>query len=126
MSEKEKFDDILSSKLNERDFPFDEHNWEKAEAKIERAEKKRRYGLIAGIFAEGILVGAGIMYPFINTNPTIITTVQSTQPIVAQNNSSNNQAVNTNTVPSYQNAATDQTTAGNNNQSASSSQAANQ
>ncbi len=87
MNEQENFDDILRSKLNERDFPFDEHNWEKAEAKIERSEKRRRYGLIAAIFAAGILVGAGIMYPFINSNKSeAISTVQPIQqPIVLTN-----------------------------------------
>jgi len=70
MNEQEKFDDLLRSKSEERDFPFDETNWDKAEELIERSEKKRRFGLIGTIFMAGIGVGIVLMLPFINNNKT--------------------------------------------------------
>src|SRR5580704_14811655 len=70
MNEQEKFDDLLRSKSEERDFPFDETNWDKAEELIERSEKKRRFGLIGAIFMAGIGVGIVLMLPFINNNKT--------------------------------------------------------
>ena len=68
MNEQEKFDDLLRSKLTERDFPFDETNWDKVEELIDRSEKKRRYALIAFIFLAGLGAGIAIMSPFINSN----------------------------------------------------------
>lgn len=88
MNEQEKFDDLLRSKLSERDFPFDETNWDKAEVAIERSEKRRRIGIVAVIFLAGLLVGIGIMYPFVHT--TSKTELASTKPdnnSVAVNNS---------------------------------------
>lgn len=91
MNEQEKFDELLRSKLSERDFPFDETNWDKAETLIDRSEKRRRYGIIAFIFLAGIGVGAALMLPFINTGKTnVIANTQS----VPQNISSNGQVQN--------------------------------
>ena len=70
MNEQEKFDDLLRSKLEGRDFPFDETNWDKAEALIERTEKRKRFALIGAIFMAGISVGIVLMLPFINNNKT--------------------------------------------------------
>jgi hypothetical protein len=85
MTEQEKFDDLLRSKLEGRDFPFDETNWDKAEEAIDRSEKKRRYGIIALIFAAGIGVGIAVMLPFINNtkSPGTVTPQPSQQAVAA-------------------------------------------
>src|ERR1700677_3891898 len=96
MSEQEKFDDLLRSKLEERDFPFDETNWDKAEAVIERSEKRRRFGSIAFVFSAGIMIGAGLMY-FFNPNSS------SPAPLAIQQTTQNNSAIaQTNTVSATQ------------------------
>jgi len=96
MSEQEKFDDLLRSKLEERDFPFDETNWDKAEAIIERSENRRRFGFIAFVFSAGIIIGAGLMY-FFNTNS------HSSAPIaVQQAPQNNNTLVQANNLPIQQ------------------------
>ncbi|MGP8214335.1 MAG: hypothetical protein ACLQQ4_02095 [Bacteroidia bacterium] len=96
MSEEEKFDDILRSKLSERDFPFDETNWDKAEAMIESSEKRRRYGFISLIFLTGLMAGAGLMFTFMRNNVSSIT---PTTPILQQNNLAANPGQN-NVLPS--------------------------
>lgn len=93
MNEQEKFDDLLRSKLSERDFPFDETNWDKAEAMIERSEKRKRFGFMTFIFSSGILVGLGIMYLFLYNNTS--STKQTTQ-LLQQNNVATAQNQNNN------------------------------
>jgi len=96
MNEQEKFDDLLRSKLEERDFPFDETNWDKAEAVIERSEKRRRFGFITLVFSAGIMIGAGLMY-FFNPNSS------SPAPLAIQQTTQNNSAIaQTNTVSATQ------------------------
>lgn len=111
MNEQEKFDDLLRSKLSEeRDFPFDETNWDKAEGMIERSEKRRRYGLIAGIFFVGVIAGAALMLPFIhsiNVSSTtqIATLQQSTKNNVATNQNQDKTVVSSNTTATSSNNA---------------------
>jgi hypothetical protein len=128
MSEQEKFDDLLRSKLEERDFPFDETNWDKAEGMIERSEKKRRYGFIALIFFAGILAGAGIMYPIMHTtNSSTITSTQSltqTNVTSAQNQTTVTQATVTPSQQSSNEAVTTTTTSTSANTNSSSQQVA--
>ncbi|HTB05913.1 MAG TPA: hypothetical protein VK806_03095 [Bacteroidia bacterium] len=88
MNELEKFDDLLRSKLSERDLPFDEHNWDKLDRKIELAEKRRKSKRFAIIFASGMALGVLIMIPFILNKNSV--TQQATQPI-AFTNTVNNQ-----------------------------------
>ncbi len=95
MNEQEKFDDLLRSKLSERDFPFDETNWDKAEGMIEKSEKKKKYGFISLVFLAGIIVGAAIMYPFIYSANT---SNQATNTSAQQNNNAVVQS-QINTVP---------------------------
>src|SRR6201985_1445296 len=64
-TEQENFDDLLRSKLEEGDFAFSEANWDKAEALIIAAEKKRKRRRIAFIFFIGLLIGICLMFPFI-------------------------------------------------------------
>jgi hypothetical protein len=64
MSEQENMDDLLRSKFSERDFPFDEENWAKAEEMIiasRKKEKRRRWFII---FFFGLLIGVISMIPF--------------------------------------------------------------
>jgi hypothetical protein len=69
MNEEEKFDELLSSKLSERDFPFDEVNWDEAERLIIKQERLRKITRFALVFSAGIAAGVLIMLPFlINTN----------------------------------------------------------
>src|SRR5665213_847524 len=105
MNEQEKFDDLLRSKLSERDFPFDETNWDKAEGMIEKSEKKKKYGFISLVFFAGIMVGAAIMYPFIynanSSNQTTNTSPQQNNNAVVQNQS--NTAIAPTTKPKDEN-----------------------
>lgn len=64
-TEQENFDDLLKSKLDESEFPFNEANWDKAEALIIQAEKKRKRRIIGVIFFIGMLLGVCVMIPFI-------------------------------------------------------------
>jgi hypothetical protein len=100
MNEQEKFDDLLRSKSEERDFPFDETNWDKAEELIERSEKKRRFGLIGAIFMAGIVVGIVLMLPFINNNktPNTINNVSSGQNNSAAEQNKNAQQTSNNAI----------------------------
>jgi hypothetical protein len=91
MSEEEKFDDLLRSKLTEREFLFDEHNWDKAERKIERAENQRKFRRIGAIFLGGVIVGVLIMLPFMNSNKNGVTQQTSS---TTTDNAANQVAIN--------------------------------
>ncbi len=91
MNEEEKFDELLSSKLSERDFPFDELNWDEAESLLIQQEKRAKFTRVALTFAAGLAAGVVIMLPFIlNTHSTtqnnIVSKSTGNQNIVAQNN----------------------------------------
>ena len=58
MNEEEKFDELLSSKLSERDFPFDELNWDEAESLLIQQEKRAKFTRVALTFAAGLAAGA--------------------------------------------------------------------
>lgn len=91
MNEEEKFDELLNSKLSEREFPFDELNWDEAERLIiqqERWSKIKRYSLI---FSAGLAAGVVIMLPFIinshNALPSpLVTKSTNMDNVVVQNN----------------------------------------
>ena len=68
MSEENKFDELIKSKISEREFPFDEMNWDEAEKQIisrENRAKLARYGLT---FAGGLVTGVLLMSPLIFFN----------------------------------------------------------
>jgi len=92
MNEEEKFDELLNSKLSERDFPFDELNWDEAERLIIQQESRRKITRFALIFSGGLIAGILIMLPFIlnthNVLPNTIATKGLNQSPVAQNNTS--------------------------------------
>lgn len=62
INEEEKFDDLIRSKLSERDFFFDELNWQKESELIERNENKRKKRRFILIFFSGL--GAGVALTF--------------------------------------------------------------
>src|ERR1700741_2983907 len=65
-TEQENFDDLLKSKLDEKEFTFNEANWDKAEKLIIETEKKRKRRIIGFIFFIGMLLGVCVMIPFIS------------------------------------------------------------
>jgi len=81
MNEEEKFDELINSKLSEREFPFDELNWDEAERLIiqqERLSKLRRTFLI---FSGGLILGIAVMLPFVLSNHNA-----ATNPIASKSN----------------------------------------
>jgi hypothetical protein len=66
-TEQENFDEILRSKLSEGNFEFNEANWDKAEALIIQADKKRKRRRIGFIFLIGLTLGICLMIPFIGS-----------------------------------------------------------
>jgi hypothetical protein len=72
--EEEKFDDLFKSKLSETDFEFSEANWDKAEALIILANKKRKRRRIGIVFFIGLILGISIMIPFIGDEKKIVLT----------------------------------------------------
>ncbi len=87
MSEQEQLDDLIRLKFSdERDFPFDEENWAKAEEMIiatRKKEKRRRWGII---FFTGIIVGALVMIPFvINKGDNATLTLKEEKKQIAEN-----------------------------------------
>ncbi len=72
MNEEKKFDELLSSKLSEREFPLDELNWDKAERLITAQERRKKILRFSLVFSGGLALGIGIMLPFIwNANTTL-------------------------------------------------------
>lgn len=72
-TEQENFDDILRSKLSEGEFEFNEANWDKAEALIIQADKKRKRRRIGFIFFIGLILGVCLMVPFIGDKKESLT-----------------------------------------------------
>ena len=66
--EQEDFDEMFRSKLSEGDFEFNEANWDKAEALIIQADKKRKRRRIGFIFLIGLTLGVCLMIPFIGSD----------------------------------------------------------
>ena len=65
MNEEEKFDELINSKLSEREFPFDELNWDEAERLIIRQERWRKITRFSLVFSGGLVAGIAVMLPFI-------------------------------------------------------------
>jgi hypothetical protein len=72
-TEQENFDDILRSKLSEDKVEFNEANWDKAEALIIQADKKRKRRRIGFIFFIGLVLGVCLMIPFIGSKKESLT-----------------------------------------------------
>jgi hypothetical protein len=71
MNEEEKFDELLRSKLSEREFPFDELNWDEAERLIASRERWSKIKRFTFIFSSGLAVGIGAMLPFMLSTYTV-------------------------------------------------------
>jgi Outer membrane protein beta-barrel domain len=61
-------EDILQEKFAEAQYPFDEENWEKADAMITTVRRNAMLKKGAAIFGLGIFIGVLVMSPFIDTN----------------------------------------------------------
>ena len=71
MSEEEKFDALIRSRFSEKEFLFDEENWEKAEAMIDSSKRKKSAIKWSAIFLLGLFAGVALMLPFTKwTNPS--------------------------------------------------------
>lgn len=69
-NEEEKFDDLLQNKLSERDFFFDELNWQKESELIAQSENRRKRRRFILIFFSGLIAGVALtisLIPFLNT-----------------------------------------------------------
>lgn len=65
MKEQENFDDLIRQKFAEKEFVFNEENWEKAEKKIDSTRRFSKISLWTSIFIIGLFVGVGITLLFI-------------------------------------------------------------
>lgn len=65
MKEQENFDDLIRQKFAEKEFVFNEENWEKAEKKIDSARRFSKISLWTSIFIIGLFVGVGITLLFV-------------------------------------------------------------
>src|ERR1035437_7731677 len=65
MSEEDKFDEIIRSRFSEKEFLFDEENWEKAEAMLDKKKRRRAAFKWSLIFLFGLFTGIAGMLPFI-------------------------------------------------------------
>jgi hypothetical protein len=104
MNEEKEFDELLRSKLSEREFPFDELNWDEAERLIVKQERWRKIRRISLVFSAGLAAGVCIMMPFILNNHTASNTpiVSKSAPVqnpVPQNNVSTPPSQSKVTVP---------------------------
>lgn len=65
MKEQENFDDLIRQKFAEKEFIFNEENWEKAEKKIDSTRRFGKISLWTSIFIIGLFVGVGITLLFV-------------------------------------------------------------
>ncbi len=72
MNEQERFDELLRSKLSEREFPFDELSWDEAERLIIKQERWSNIKKVALVFSAGLIIGMALMLPFILGNHSVI------------------------------------------------------
>lgn len=65
MNEEEKFEDIVRQKFAEKEFVFNEENWEKAEKKLDSSRRSKKIGGWVVIFSIGLVAGIAAMLPFV-------------------------------------------------------------
>ena len=65
MSEEENFDEIIRQKFAEKEFVFNEENWEKAEKKMDSSRRSRKIIWWAAVFSIGLFSGMAVMLPFV-------------------------------------------------------------
>jgi len=94
INEEEKFDDLLRTKMSEREFFFDEENWQKLNEKIEKDEKRKKQRRTAFIFFGGLVLGIGLTIPLMYLVKPSNNTISNTQGSTTTNNTTiNNQTV---------------------------------
>jgi len=65
MTEEEKFDKIVRRKFAEKEFIFNEANWEKAEGRIDSVRRSGRVFRLVAVFLIGFSGGIALMLPFV-------------------------------------------------------------
>jgi hypothetical protein len=70
MSEEEKYDELIRQKFAEKEFMFNEANWEKAEAMIDSSRKTKKVFRWSVVFLIGLITGIFLMFPLIKNNPS--------------------------------------------------------
>ncbi len=68
MSEQEKYDELIRQKFAEKEFMFNEANWEKAEMMIDSSRKIKKFFWWGSIFLIGLIAGVCLMFPLIKHN----------------------------------------------------------
>lgn len=68
MSEQENFDDLIRQKFAEKEFVFNEENWERAEGKIDSVRRFSKISWWTVIFIIGLISGVGLTLLFVNKN----------------------------------------------------------
>lgn len=96
MTDKENFDDLIRQKVSEKEFPFDEKNWEKAAAMIDASRGSSiKWPFIA--ITAALVVSLGIFIPYyLNTNDTTTLAVNNEQQASNKINTTELTAVGTN------------------------------
>lgn len=60
MNQEENFDDLIRQKFDEKEFVFNDENWEKAEKKIDAVRRLSKIYLWTSIFIVGLIIGVGL------------------------------------------------------------------
>lgn len=68
MREDENFDKIIQQKFAEKEFVFNEENWEKVERKINSSRRVNKFFRWTTIFSIGLCCGIAVMIPFVIDN----------------------------------------------------------
>ena len=88
------FDELIRQKFAEKEFVFNEENWEKMDAQIQTNKRVRKTALWSSIFVIGLISGVSLMFLFTNIfnsnknaiakNNTITTNEQNTSESTSQ------------------------------------------
>lgn len=73
MSEEEKYDELIRQKFAEKEFMFNEANWEKAEVMIDSSRKTKKIFWWSAVFLVGLITGIFLMIPLIKNDSLKIT-----------------------------------------------------
>ncbi len=68
MEQEENFDDLIRQKFDEKEFVFNEENWEKAEKKIDSVRRLSKISLWTSIFIIGLIIGVGLSILYIKNS----------------------------------------------------------
>src|ERR1035437_6693832 len=82
MTEQENFDELIRQKFAEKEFVFNEENWEKAEKKIDSTRRLNKIAKWSTIFIIGLFSGVFLTLVFVdkvNTNDTKVISETSNQ-----------------------------------------------